>query len=97
MTITALHNQSLFDLAIQVFGSVAYAFELALANGLSITSDLEPGQLITLPNSSPLGRSGGASIANYYAANGIKPATALRPEDVATGDNDSCNYCKLFE
>ena len=89
--ITALHNQSLFDISIQVYGSIAYVFELALANGLSITSDLVPGQIIEVPEIEVES----TSIRDYYAANGIKPATAIIEENLPTeGD---CNYCKLFE
>lgn len=91
--ITILHNQSLFDIAIQVYGSVRYSFDLALANGLSITSDLEPGQKIEVPGLEVESR----GIQNYYAANGIKPATAIRMEDIAGEPSGGCNYCELFE
>jgi len=89
--VTVLHNQSLFDISIQVYGSIAYVFDLALANGLSITSDLVPGQQIEVPEIEVES----TSIRDYYAANGIKPATAIIEENLPTeGD---CNYCKLFE
>lgn len=89
--VTVLHNQSLFDISIQVYGSVAYVFDLALANGLSITSDLVPGQQIEVPEIEVES----TSIRDYYAANGIKPATAIIEENLPSeGD---CNYCKLFE
>jgi LysM repeat protein len=89
--VTVLHNQSLFDISIQVYGSVAYVFDLALANGLSITSDLAPGQQIDVPELEVES----TSIRDYYAANGIKPATAIIEENLPTEGN--CNYCKLFE
>lgn len=90
--VTVLHNQSLFDISIQVYGSISYVFDLALANGLSITSDLEPGQQIEVPKIEVEN----TSIRDYYAANGIKPATAIDDQD-NDDQGESCNYCKLFE
>jgi hypothetical protein len=72
--ITALQNQSLFDLAIQYAGSSEAAFALAVANNLSVTDDLQPGQQL---------REAGVinkSIADYYAGRQLKPATAVVPE-----------------
>jgi hypothetical protein len=40
----ALVNQSLLDIAVQESGSVLAAFDWAIANGISITDDLVPGQ-----------------------------------------------------
>jgi len=48
---TVLHNQSLFDIAVQEDGSALTTFEWALANGLSITDDLNPGQSLVAANS----------------------------------------------
>jgi len=91
MVITALNNQSLFDIAIQVYGSVKYVFDLALANGLSITYVLEPGQHIEAPEINVESN----DIQNYYMSNGIKPATAITADQLPQEGN--CNYCKLFE
>ncbi|MCH4824304.1 hypothetical protein ML462_14100 [Gramella lutea] len=91
MQIQALYRQSLFDLSIQTYGSVAYVFDLALANGLSITSVLEPGQHIEAPEIEVES----TDIQNYYQSHGIKPATAIETELLET--EDDCNYCKLFE
>lgn len=49
--ITVLSNQSLLDIAIQEDGNVLAAFEWALANGISITEELVPGQKLIVPNS----------------------------------------------
>jgi len=89
--VIALNNQSLFDISIQVYGTVAYVFDLALANGLSITSELVAGQEIEVPELEVESK----GVQQYYLANGIKPATAIIKEDLPIeGD---CNYCKLFE
>lgn len=90
--VTVSNNQSLFDIAIQVYGSVKYAFDLALANGLHITSVLEPGQELETPEL----ETDHADIRDYYAANGIKPATAIDDQD-GDSQGENCNYCKLFE
>ena len=49
--ITVLSNQSLLDIAIQEDGNVLAAFEWALANGISITEELVPGQKLIVPSS----------------------------------------------
>lgn len=89
--VTVSNNQSLFDIAIQVYGSVKYAFDLALANGLSITSDLAPGDQLEMPEI----ETDEVDIRDYYAANGIKPATAITADQLP--QEGDCNYCKLFE
>ncbi|MEO2064501.1 MAG: LysM domain-containing protein [Christiangramia sp.] len=89
--VTVSNNQSLFDIAIQVYGSVKYAFDLALANGLSITSDLAPGDQLEVPEL----ETDHLDIRDYYAANGIRPATAITADQLP--QEGDCNYCKLFE
>jgi len=85
------HNQSLFDISIKAFGSVAFVFDLALHNGLSITSVLEPGQEIEIPELETKDQ----DIVDYYNENGIEPATTITADQLPPeGD---CNYCKLFE
>lgn len=39
----------MFDLALQELGSVKAVFELAFANGISITENLHPGQTLDIP------------------------------------------------
>lgn len=60
--ITVLSNQSLLDIAIQEDGNVLAAFEWALANGISITEELVPGQKLIIPKS--VNRDN--EIANYF-------------------------------
>ncbi|QAR31112.1 hypothetical protein EQP59_07100 [Ornithobacterium rhinotracheale] len=79
MQIIVLHKQSLFDVCLQHTGSIAGIFELAEANNLSITDDVQAGQRLELP---PLGGGKGevvqdADILAYYTAKNIQPATAL--------------------
>lgn len=73
MKITVLHHQSLLDLALQHTGRVENAFELALANGLSLTDDVQAGERLELPQSIAQD----ADILAYYTAKHIQPATAI--------------------
>jgi LysM repeat protein len=73
MKITVLNNQSLFDIAIQYFGSAESAMEVALLNDLSITDKLVVGQELELPKVSAYENK---ERVNYYATNNIYPATS---------------------
>lgn len=71
--ISVLHNQSLLDIAIQEFGTIQTAFDIAVANGLDVTDALAPGTRLTLPSSNFEDR----EVAEYFKSRSIKPATAL--------------------
>lgn len=73
MSYTVLSNQSLLDIAIIAFGSAAAAFDIALFNDLQLDAELQTGQILNLPNNALINR----QIVAYYAARGLKPATAL--------------------
>lgn len=68
-------KQSLLDVAIQQCGAATAAFELAVLNGLSVSNELAPGQLV---NSDTVAD---ASVADYYRNRNLKPATALTDAD----------------
>ncbi|EKT3957701.1 hypothetical protein NTJ28_001688 [Flavobacterium psychrophilum] len=51
MKITITKNQSLFDVAIQEFGSALAVVDLALSNNLNVTDLLVPGQKIIIEKS----------------------------------------------
>lgn len=74
MTTTILHNQSLLDLAIQHAGSVENAFAIAVANGLSLTDDLESGEALNLE---PTTINQNKDILSYYQSKKLQPATAV--------------------
>ncbi|AQY22969.1 hypothetical protein [Riemerella anatipestifer] len=67
-----LHNQSFLDLALQHTGKATNAFAIALANGKSITDDLEAGSEIKITTEAQ-----NKDILSYYTAKGIQPATAI--------------------
>ena len=77
MIITALHNQSLLDLALQHTGTIESVFELAEANNLNITDDVQAGTPLYLGE----GLGVRDEILAYYTAKNLQPATAFSKED----------------
>ena len=77
MIITALHNQSLLDLALQHTGTIESVFELAEANNLNITDDVQAGTPLYLGE----GLGVTDEILAYYTAKNLQPATAFSKED----------------
>lgn len=72
MKVIILHNQNLLDLAIQHTGSVENAFAIAVANGLSLTDDLEAGRESGIPKVEQ-----NKDILSYYQAKKLQPATGI--------------------
>ncbi len=71
--ITVIEDQSLLDIAIQYYGNVCAAFDLAVANKISITDVLVPGQqLIKIAEEFK-----NKDVLQYYSARAIIPATGL--------------------
>lgn len=68
-----LHNQTLLDFAIQHTGNAQNAFEIAMANGISISDDISSGSNLIVPDTVVLD----TDIKNYYTSRAIQPATAL--------------------
>ena len=77
MTIIALHNQSLLDLALQHTGTIESVFEFAEANSINITDDVQAGKTLVLPAEVFSNK----DILNYYTAKNLQPATAFSKED----------------
>nr|DAJ93770.1 MAG TPA: hypothetical protein [Bacteriophage sp.] len=77
MIITALHNQSLLDLALQHTGTIESVFELAKDNALNITDDVQAGKTLVLPAETFTNK----DILGYYTAKNLQPATAFSKED----------------
>lgn len=69
--ISVIQGQTLFDIAIQEFGSIEAAFDLAIINNLSVTDVLVPGTL--LAKISVVNK----KVASYYADKALTPATGL--------------------
>lgn len=71
MKVKVLSGQSLSDIAIQVYGNVQRVMELALENGVSVTDELESGQLLSYSAERVMDK----GIARYYEVRRIRPAT----------------------
>ncbi|MFC0344059.1 hypothetical protein [Epilithonimonas hispanica] len=78
-TAIVLHNQSLLDFAIQHTGSAQNAFEIAMANNMSLTDQLTAGAELTVPGTVAMD----LDIKNYYSSKAIQPAT-----DVTVSSDD---------
>ena len=76
--ITVLHNQSLLDIAVQYTGTIENAFKIAVANGLSLTDELQPGAQLIIPADAEMNN----DVVNYFSAKGIQPATGLTENDL---------------
>lgn len=70
-TAVAMSGQTMFDLALQYCGDIEAAFDIASLNDMPVTSSLCPGETIRLPDVA------NKRVADYFKANGIKPATAF--------------------
>lgn len=64
-----LNGQTLFDVALQFCGSVEAAFDIASMNDIAVTSYMQPGAVVALPDMAD------KRIVVYYTNNKIKPAT----------------------
>ena len=71
MSATVLYNQSILDIAIQHTGTVENSFDIAIANGFSVSDALSAGLFLEIPETLEKEK----DIHNYYDAKGIKPAT----------------------
>ena len=73
MKIKVLSGQSLADIAIQVYGNAQGVFMLAQENGLGVTDELEPGQILSYSPDGVIDK----GIVHHYVVKGIFPATAV--------------------
>lgn len=76
MKIIALNNQSLIDIAIAFTGKPENFLQIAMANNLVPTDELEAGTELIIPD----GLEADNDIVRYYKSNGIQPATAINNE-----------------
>ena len=68
MKVTVMQGQSLVDIAMQVYGSAEGVFTLAKENGLSVTDEVSPGQVLTYDPGNVVEK----SVSDYYDTNGGK-------------------------
>jgi len=77
--IATIEGQSLFDIAVQEFGSIEAAYALATINGLSVTDELTPGTL--LQKTGIINK----KIVSYYSDKNFKPATGVSSDSTVGG------------
>ena len=76
MKIKVQHRQTLADLAIQVYGDIRGAVEIAVANGIDVTGELEAGVELECPDITY-----DPYIRDYVRKNALSPATELSEFD----------------
>ena len=76
MKATVLMRQTLSDIALEIYGDISGLPVIARANGLSMTADLQAGQVLECPDVVF-----DAYLQNYVRTYGIKPATAYSDTD----------------
>lgn len=76
--VTILSNQSLFDISIRYTGTIENAFKIAVANGLSLTAELEPGAQLIIPADVEMNN----DVISYFAAKRIQPATGFEYAEI---------------
>lgn len=80
--ITIIEKQNLYDIALQETGDILAVFDIAAENGLSVTSEMSPGDELIIPE----GVDGNREILAYYTMNGIRPATgAIEDAEILEG------------
>ena len=72
-TVKVLNNQSIWDIAIQEYGTVEAVFELAMANDMGVTDLLTAGQELILPEVDK--KIIKPEVVAYYKRNSLHPVT----------------------
>ena len=92
MTVIVQQRQTVSDIAIQVYGSVEAAIEIAEANNISVTDDLQPGMSIECPD-----KVYDRYLQSYMSARRVNPATAADPEGEVRMKIFTEQFTKEFE
>ncbi len=71
MNIVAKYNQTLIDIAMQLYGNASSAYALARENGLSVTADIAAGTVLSATGITELN----AAMKQYFDVAAISPAT----------------------
>ena len=86
MEVKVKDRQSLLDMAVQTAGSMEAAFDLAVANGVSLTDTLDDGQILDTVAAE------NADTVRRYSVQGIQPATALDENDMVALAQGGINF-----
>ena len=86
MEVKVKDRQNLLDMAVQIAGSMEAAFDLAVANGVSLTDTLDDGQILDTVAAE------NADTVRRYSVQGIQPATALDENDIVALAQGGINF-----
>lgn len=70
MKVTVIVGQTLADIALQEYGTIEAMPLIAYASGISLSAEVEPGQVLECPD-----KVYDTYLQNYAKSNNIKPAT----------------------
>lgn len=87
--ITVLSRQNTLDVSMQKYGTVKSVIELAFANDISLTDEVDPGSVLLTPESVYTD----TDVVNFFARSSVKPATS-EPFEVTT-DNKGIGYMTI--
>jgi len=93
MKVIAINSQSILDIAIQVHGSVDQAFAFALANGLSVTDEIQAGSEIQVPSDETYKN---IDLTNYFQRKHITTYKALPEQGDISPDPGGIGYMRIF-
>lgn len=82
MKVTVLQGQSLVDIAMQVYGSAEGVFLLAKENGLSVTDEILPKQVLVYNPENIIEK----SVTGHYNKNSVYPVTAFKLPELVFDD-----------
>lgn len=92
--VRVIYKQSLADLSVQIYGSIAEIFALAVANNVSVTASIPPNTLLNVPTTNITE----PTIQDYYNKHKIQPATAPNADDIdLISTNNPCDFCNYFK
>ena len=83
-----MNGQNLLDIALQATGDAGAALQLAIANGLCLTDDLEAEQTIDIPSDI----ASDANVRAFYKERNIHPATGVTNTDESTSPFEGIEY-----
>ena len=88
-TITAKDRQTLFDIALEVWGRAELAYDLAAENDLTLSDEVPAGLVLRIPTVEGKTDRG---VVSAYELNGITPATAASAQEIEDLNPEGISY-----
>lgn len=88
-TVTAKDRQTLFDIALKVYGRAELAYDLAEENGLPLDEPPGAGAVIRVPG---VAVGTDMAVVDAYELNSIEPATAATVDEIAALAPEGISY-----